>query len=133
MRELDTELAAAGEEFASIRSHLSAQLDTLEQTTAWMLRTGATDPNAVLSGSSPYQRIWGLVVGGWLMAKSALGARGVDADGVAETQLPLARFYAEQLLPQAAGLASSATAGSRDLFALDAAALGDPAARGARV
>lgn len=133
MRELDAELAAAGEEFASIRTQLNAQFDTLEQTTAWMLRTGATDPNAVLSGSTPYQRIWGLVVGGWLMAKSALAARGLDADGIAETQLPLARFYAEQLLPQAAGLASAATAGSRDLFALDAAALGDAAARGARV
>ena len=31
-----------------------------------------------------------------------------------------ARFYAEQLLPQAAGLLSSVTAGSRDLFALPA-------------
>ena len=61
MRELDGELAAAGEEFASIRSQLNAQLDTLEQTTTWMLRTGATDPNAALSGSTPYLRIWGLV------------------------------------------------------------------------
>ena len=133
MRELDSELAAAGDEFASIRTQLSAQLDTLEQTTVWMLRTGATDPNAVLSGSTPYQRIWGLVLGGWLMAKSALAARGLDADGIAESQLPLARFYAEQLLPQAAGLAGAATAGSRDLFALDADALGDVVRRGARV
>jgi len=127
MRELDGELASAGEEFASIRSQLNTQLDTLEQTTKWMLRTGATDPNSALSGSSPYQRIWGLVVGGWLMAKSALAARDLEADGVAEAQLPLARFYAEQLLPQAAGLAGAATAGSRDLFALDADTLADRA------
>lgn len=133
MRELDGELAAAGEEFASIRTQLGAQLDALEQTTMWMLRTGATDPNAVLSGSTPYQRIWGLVVGGWLMAKSALAARGLDDDGTAETQLPLARFYAEQLLPQAAGLVGAATAGSRDLFALSGEALGNAAARGVRV
>lgn len=133
MRELDGELAAAGEEFASIRTQLNAQLDALEQTTVWMLRTGATDPNAVLSGSTPYQRIWGLVVGGWLMAKSALAARGLDDDGIAETQLPLARFYAEQLLPQAAGLVGAATAGSRDLFALSGEALADAATRGVRV
>lgn len=133
MRELDGELAAAGDDFASIRTQLNAQLDALEQTTAWMLRTGAIDPNAVLSGSTPYQRIWGLVVGGWLMAKSALAARGLDDDGIAETQLPLARFYAEQLLPQAAGLVGAATAGSRDLFALGADALGNVALRGARV
>ncbi|WP_394327852.1 acyl-CoA dehydrogenase C-terminal domain-containing protein [Agromyces cerinus] len=116
-----------------MRTQLSAQLDALEQTTVWMLRTGATDPNAVLSGSTPYQRIWGLVVGGWLMAKSALAARGLDDDGTAETQLPLARFYAEQLLPQAAGLVGAATAGSRDLFALSGEALGNAAARGVRV
>ena len=53
MRELDSELAAAGDEFASIRTQLNAQLDTLEQTTKWMLRTGATDPNAVLSAARP--------------------------------------------------------------------------------
>lgn len=132
MRELDGELAAAGDEFASIRTQLNAQLDTLEQATAWMLRTGAADPNSLLAGSTPYLRIWGLVVGGWLMAKSALAARGLD-DGVADAQLPLARFYAEQLLPQAAGLVGAVTAGSRDLFALDADALGDATRRTARV
>ena len=37
----------------------------------------------------------------------------------------MARFYAEQLLPACAGLLGAATAGSRDLFALDAAQLAD--------
>lgn len=67
------------------------------------------------------------------MAKSALAARGLDDDPIAESQLPLARFYAEQLLPQAAGLVGATTAGTRDLFALDADALADAARRGARV
>jgi alkylation response protein AidB-like acyl-CoA dehydrogenase len=133
MRELDGELAAAGDEFASIRTQLTAGLDVLEQTTGWMLRTGAADPNSVLAGSSPYLRIWGLVVGGWLLAKSALAARGLNGDTVAGAQLPLARFYAEQLLPAASGLAGAATAGSRDLYALDADALGDVVRRTARV
>lgn len=133
MRELDGELAAAGDEFASIRTQLTAGLDVLEQTTGWMLRTGASDPNSVLAGSSPYLRIWGLVVGGWLLAKSALAARGLNGDTVAASQLPLARFYAEQLLPAASGLVGAATAGTRDLFALDADALGDVVRRTARV
>ena len=133
MRELDGELAAAGDEFASIRAQLTTGLDVLEQTTGWMLRTGAADPNSVLAGSSPYLRIWGLVVGGWLLAKSALAARELDGDSVAAAQLPMARFYAEQLLPAASGLVGAATAGSRDLFALDADALGDVVRRTARV
>ncbi|MEI5584336.1 MULTISPECIES: acyl-CoA dehydrogenase [unclassified Agromyces] len=133
MRELDGDLAAAGDDFASIRDQLTTGLDVLEQTTGWMLRTGASDPTSVLAGSSPYLRIWGLVVGGWLLAKSALAARGLNGDTVAAAQLPLARFYAEQLLPAASGLVGAATAGSRDLYALDADALGDVVRRTARV
>jgi alkylation response protein AidB-like acyl-CoA dehydrogenase len=120
MREIDAELAAAGADFGSIRDELGRQLDALQKATEWMLRTGMSDPNAVLSGSSPYLRMWGLCLGGWLLARSAIaGAATGDAE-LAETQLVLARFYAEQLLPQSVGLLSAATAGSRDLFALDA-------------
>jgi alkylation response protein AidB-like acyl-CoA dehydrogenase len=123
MREIDGELAAAGDEFESIRSELATQLDALQNATEWMLRTARKDPNAILSGSSPYLRMWGLVVGGWLMARSALAAPAAEDNEVAETQLVLARFYAEQLLPQAAGLLGAATAGSEDLFALTPAQL----------
>ncbi len=120
MREILPELASAGSEFDSIRVQLGDQLDALDKATAWMLRTGVTDPNAVLSGSSPYLRMWALVVGGWLLGKSALVAAGLGDSDLAETQLTLARFFAEQLLPAAAGLLGAATAGTRDLFALDA-------------
>ncbi|HZK58860.1 MAG TPA: acyl-CoA dehydrogenase, partial [Cryobacterium sp.] len=120
MREVEAELAAAGDEFASIRAELTRQFDALEKATGWMLRTGRTDPDAVLSGSTPYLRMWGLCAGGWLMARSALAGPAAGNPEQAETQLVLARFYAEQLLPQSAGLLGAATAGSRDLFALGA-------------
>jgi hypothetical protein len=121
MRQVDAELAGAGDEFASIRTQLAAQFDALERATNWMLRTGMQDPNAVLAGSSPYLRMWGLCLGGWLLAKAAIaGAHSGDA-AVAEDKLVTARFYAEQLLPQCAALLGAATAGSEDLFAVDAA------------
>ncbi|MHA6693064.1 acyl-CoA dehydrogenase [Homoserinimonas sp. A520] len=124
MREIDGELADAGDEFSSIRTELATQLDALENATIYMLRTGMQDPDAVLSGSVPYLRMWGLCLGGWLLAKAAVaGAASGDA-AVAEEKLVTARFYAEQLLPASGGLLGAATAGSRDLFALDAAALG---------
>lgn len=124
MREVEPALEAAGAEFESIRAELVRQFAALETATAWMLRTGAQDPNAVLAGSSPYLRMWGLVAGGWLMAKSALAARDADdANGVAANQLVLARFFAEQILPQCSGMLGATTAGARDLFALDGAAL----------
>ena len=117
---IDAELAAAGEAFASIRRSLAEQLATLRSATEWMVRSGAQDPDAALGGSSPYLRIWGLVLGAWFLAQSALAARDTD---VAETKLVLARFHAEQLLPAAAGLLPAATGGVADLFALDAAQL----------
>jgi 3-(methylthio)propanoyl-CoA dehydrogenase len=123
MREIDAELAAAGDDYESIRSELTKQLDELKSATEWMLRTARQAPNAILAGSSPYLRMWGLVVGGWLMARSALAAPAAGDSEVAETQLVLARFYAEQLLPAVAGLAGAATAGADDLFALTPAQL----------
>ncbi len=112
MKKLLPELKSAGGDFKSIGESLSAQLDGLEKTTGWMLRTGMRDPNSVLAGSSPYLRIWGLVVGGWLVAKAAL------VDKKDETRLGVAKFYSSQILPQAGGLMPAATAGADQLFAL---------------
>jgi alkylation response protein AidB-like acyl-CoA dehydrogenase len=123
LRGLDAELADAGEAFAGIRAELARQLDALEKATTWMLRTGAADPNAVLAGSSPYLRMWGVTLGGWLLARAAVAAAGLGDAALAEEKLVLARFYAEQLLPQASALLGAATAGADDLFALDAAQL----------
>ncbi len=120
MRGILGDLTAAGSDFDSIREELEVQFDALEKATTWMLRTGVGDPNAVLAGSSPYLRMWGLVLGGWLLAKSALAAASLGDAEVAHGQLVLARFYAEQLLPATSGLLGAATAGARDLFALDA-------------
>ncbi|TDW28721.1 acyl-CoA dehydrogenase [Cryobacterium psychrophilum] len=123
MRGILAELADAGAEFDSIRHGLDAQLGALDTATDWMLRTGRADPNAVLSGSVPYLRMWGLCVGGWLLARSALAGAAAGDPQQAETQLVMARFYAQQLLPACAGLLGAATAGSSDLFALDVAQL----------
>ena len=119
MREVESELASAGVEFETIRLELTRQFGALEEATQWMLRTGKSDPNAVLSGSTPYLRMWGLCSGGWMLARAAVAAAKTQDAELAQTQLVLARFYAEQLLPQTAGLLGAATAGSNDLFALD--------------
>jgi alkylation response protein AidB-like acyl-CoA dehydrogenase len=124
LRELDTDLAAAGDSFASIRSNFATELAKLEETTSWMLRTAAGDPAAALSGSSPYLRQFGLVVLSWLLAKGALAEAQAEG-GRSETRLVMARFFAEQLLPAASGFAAAATAGSSDLFALDAGQFAD--------
>jgi hypothetical protein len=67
----------------------------------------------------------GLVIGGWLMARSALaasrllpGASGSDTLFLRD-KIGTARFYAGQLLPQAASLLPGVTAGAGPLFQID--------------
>lgn len=132
MRGIDTELAAAGTDFAGIREELGRQFTALEQATHWMLKTGPADPNAVLSGSTPYLRMWGLCTSAWMLARAAVAAAGTGDAELAREQLVLARFYTGQVLPQCAGLLGAATAGSGDLFALGAAELAGTARKVSR-
>jgi hypothetical protein len=69
----------------------------------------------LLAAAGPYLKMFGLVTGGWLMARSAAAALKHGPPDVLVT----ARFYAEQLLPQAGALIGAVTAGPRDLFAVD--------------
>ena len=122
MRDLDGELAAAGEEFASIRTQLAAAVEVLDGVTNWIMTNGLANPVEALAGATPYLRIFGTVTGGWLLARLALGAK-ADLEGADEadaawlgTKIASARFYAEQVLPTAAGLVPSVQAGSSVLY-----------------
>ena len=104
MREIEPELAAAGADFDSIREELTPAVRRAGEGHRVDARApDQADPNAVLAGSMPYLRMWGLCLGGWLMARSALAGPATGDSELADTQLVLARFYAEQLLPQAVG------------------------------
>jgi alkylation response protein AidB-like acyl-CoA dehydrogenase len=91
----------------------------LRDATTWILEHGANDPNDALAAATPYLRMFGLVVGGWVMARQAHAARrlGID-DPYNEAKLTTARFYIEELLPQVHGLGGAITAGDDLLFAL---------------
>jgi len=125
MEALGPDLAAAGPELAGIRAALAGGVSALREATGWLLSRDQAEPNDVLAGATPYLRLFGLVVGGWLMARSALAASGLlrgtsgpDAVFLRE-KIGTARFYAEQLLPQAAGLVPAVTAGAGPLFQVD--------------
>ena len=86
---------------------------------------GLAEPNDALAGATLYLRLFGLVIGGWLMARSALAASRLlrDAGGsdavFLRGKIGTARFYTEQLLPQTAGLLPAVTAGAGPLFQVD--------------
>jgi alkylation response protein AidB-like acyl-CoA dehydrogenase len=120
---LDGKLAAGGEDLASIRSRLADGLDQLRAATGWLSEHGLADPRDAMAGATPYLRLFGLVAGGWVMARQAVaaqaalhGAHGDEAEFLAQ-KVRTARFYCEQLLPQAGGLLPAVTATNRDLAA----------------
>jgi len=122
---LGPELAAAGPELAGVRSALANGVSALREATDWIMSRGLAEPNDALAGATPYLRLSGLVIGGWLLARSALAASrllrdagGSDAVFLRE-KIGTARFYAEQLLPQTAGLLPAVTAGAGPLFQID--------------
>jgi alkylation response protein AidB-like acyl-CoA dehydrogenase len=108
-------VALTSPELASTRRALRAGIDAFSDATEWLLDRGARDPNAALAGAGPYLRMFGLVTGGWLMARSANAA--ID-HGPAD-MMATARFYVEQLLPEASALVGAVTAGAEPLYAID--------------
>ena len=118
-----SDLASAGEDFDSIRVGLADALAATEEATTWLMVHGLADPNDAMAGASPYLRMCGQLVGGWLVARLALGAHRRmragegDADFL-ESKIVVARFYAEQLLPVTRAQLGAVTAGAGDLYAV---------------
>jgi alkylation response protein AidB-like acyl-CoA dehydrogenase len=116
------DLEAAGDDLAAIHRHLTDGVAALRTATDWLLEHGLADPLDALAGATPYLRLFSVVTGGWIMARQALVATTALADGDAdkafhEGKVLTARFYCEQLLPQAAALVPAVTATNRDLAA----------------
>ena len=124
MRALDGELERHGAKLAGTRASLAATLDSLATTSRMLLDLQAKDANAAAAGCSPYLAMWGLALGGWLLAKGAVAAADAIAGGAAdaaylEDRITVARFFCEQVMPRATALAPAATAGADLLYAAE--------------
>jgi hypothetical protein len=117
---IDLELERAGAALTPIRDNLVAAVATLRAATEFLADAEHT---SALAGATPYLRMFGLVTGGWLMARQAVAAtrqldHGVGDSPFLAAKVVTARFYCEQILPQASGLLPAVTAGASDLIAL---------------
>ena len=72
------------------------------------------DKRLALSGASPYLQLFGLVTGAFLLIRQAEAAQahrnGADQSFL-DGKITTARFFCDNLLPAAAGLATTVTAG----------------------
>jgi acyl-CoA dehydrogenase len=99
----DKDLKAIGAELGSAASALGDAVD-------WVVTAFGGETRAAHAASVPYLRLWGLVAGGWQLARGAQIAAKRLAEKTGDAafyrgKIATARFYAECLLPQASGLA----------------------------
>ena len=124
MAAIGAEVAAAGAGFGPAADNLASALAALHQATDWVLARLADDPAAAAAGCSPYLRLWGLTLAAHLLAKGALRAQTMlDAGAEADREflagrIATARFFIEQILPQAPALLPAATAGTELVYAI---------------
>ncbi len=101
---------------------LEDAVQDMQAATEWLIEKGGASSDDGLAGATPYLRMFGTTVGGWLLGKSALQARkqineGNDSEFL-QAKIETATFFAEQLLPQVSGLLPAAVSGAHSLYAI---------------
>ena len=128
VRETEAALGDAGgdfaADFAAIRKQLALGSVALEEVVDFVVANVKSDIKGVFAGSVLYLKLAGIVLGGWQMARAALVAqRKLDAgEGDAaflRAKIATARFFADHILSQAAGMRSAIVEGSAGVLALD--------------
>jgi alkylation response protein AidB-like acyl-CoA dehydrogenase len=124
MRALARELAATPN-LTEAAAAFSAAIDALERAIGYVVEHYATDIRGVSVGAVPLLKLFGIVAGGWQLLRSALishqrlaAPKGSGADaGFYEAKILTARFYADHVLSQAAGLSHSVAHGAASALA----------------
>jgi len=113
----DAELAKSrNADVAELRQALAKGAAAVGEAIDWLLATFGRDIKAASAGAVPFLRLMGIVAGGWQMARAALAAEAKLAAREGDqafyaAKISTARFYADQLLSQAPGLAAVVKSG----------------------
>ncbi len=101
--------------FGATADRLDAALADLQDTTEWLLKALAGNRmEQALSGATPYQRLFGLVLSSVCLAKGGLAK---PQDGRQEARIALCRFAAENLLSETGTLKDRVVNGADSLAA----------------
>lgn len=100
----------------TIGKMLLSSTASLSDATEWLL--ACEDPNDRLAGATPYLKMFGIIAGGYYLARLALAATAEDSDSWLDAKINTSAFYAKQLLPTAFGLLPSVKAGAAGLFSV---------------
>jgi hypothetical protein len=108
--------------FGDSAQQIEDALNVLERASKHIL---AANPQDALAGATPYLRIFGLTAGAAYLAEIALAAHKAKAAGdtnpAQDARIATARFFAENLLPAAAGLEPAVVSGAASVMQSEAA------------
>ena len=120
----DQELSRSGNaDIQVIRSRLATGAQAVSESVDFILATAGRDPNAAFAGAVPFLKLMGIVAGGWQLGRSALiseskiNKKEGDQSFYA-AKISTARFFADHVLSQAAGLSATVSQGAASVMAL---------------
>ena len=108
----------------AIADALGNGIAALDEATNWLLANYEATPQAAHAGSVPFLKLTGIVVGGWLMARSAaIAAERLDAaDGdFYKAKLATAAYFAQHVIPEANSYRDAIVNGAESVLALEEA------------
>ena len=107
----------------AIETALTQGVKALTDVSAWIGMNAMSDLSRAFACSVPYLRLWGVVAGGWQLARAAQIAVAKISAGDADAafyraKLTTARFYADHVLSQVPWLQHQIVNGSGDVMTL---------------
>jgi 3-(methylthio)propanoyl-CoA dehydrogenase len=112
MRRFAGELEGPDTSLLAIKNDLVEGIDSLAAAAEYILTNYQTSARKVMFGSVPFLKLFGIVAGGWQLARGAKISVARLAEGKGDpafykAKLNTARFYADQVLATAPGLANA--------------------------
>jgi alkylation response protein AidB-like acyl-CoA dehydrogenase len=125
MRDVQAQLVKRDDAgLAAIATALGQGVAALEQAVQYIVATYGTDIKKASVGAVPLLELFGIVAGGWQLARAALVAQQRLAEGGGDTgflqaKLLTARFYADHVMSAAPGLAHAVSQGAEAALLLN--------------
>jgi len=122
MKKAIATLDESNKEVAAIKVQMNKAIDTLGEVSGWIGMNAMGDLNKAFACSVPYLKLWGIVAGGWQMARSAqISAEKIaagDTDQFYAAKIITAKFYVDHVLSQASWYQHTIVNGSEDVMTM---------------
>ncbi len=107
----------------AVQARFVKAVDAMERATQWTIANFAADPYGAFAGSVPILKLYGIVCGGWQLARAAQAAalRAKAGEGNADfnaNKIATMRFFADTFFPQAEAFADTICSGQPGVMAL---------------